>query len=401
MGSILDFINENNENGLRCYETKKIALDGPEGSVLYNEIDDFEEEIPDYRTKVAETDKSAKSFVKIPEEYLEKQDYDEPLFNYFLDGTRLVYKVGDLPIGSQVYPIIGGQIIVGCCHRESRKSFHIQDVNFRLMLSLPKCLKKYGKDEDFCRNFLEKMNSYLLSSNRFMQKKKLQFSRVVLYDIDGSKVDKEDKDRYARSGISKIQSEMTDQEQLLVKRLCNENKIGRDNWLIKDGSIQYNSNYSFLDNAEWQKMRANYKYVVGVSKGFNPGLIKIANGKPLTRIIAELPVHHRTKAFVYESDMSKDENGNKIPFAVWYVRLRSNSLMQTKFSDVIKCEMLLLDKEIPSNQIDFISANLIHEANPVCYGKDSRWANHLYPVYLTESMCKSYFLNSNLFMNLF
>lgn len=203
MGKILEFINDNNDNGLRCYETKKLALDGPDGSVLYNEIDDTEEEIADYKAKIAETDKGASSYVKIPDEYLEKQDYDEPLFKYFLDGTRHVYKVGDLPIGSQVYPIIGGQIIVGCCHRESRKDFHIQDVELRLMLSLPKCLKKYGKDEDFCRNFLEKMNSYLLSSNRFIQKRNLQFKRVVLYDIDGSKVDKEDKDRYTRSGIAK------------------------------------------------------------------------------------------------------------------------------------------------------------------------------------------------------
>lgn len=48
-----------------------------------------------------------------------------------------------------------------------------------------------------------------------------------------------------------------------------------------------------------------------------------------------------------------------------------------------------------------ISANLIREAHPVCYGSDSRWANHLYPVYLTESFCKSHYIDSNIILNLF
>ena len=56
-----------------------------------------------------------------------------------------------------------------------------------------------------------------------------------------------------------------------------------------------------------------------------------------------------------------------------------------------------LDTEL----IDVISANLINEAYPVCYGKDTRWANHLYPVYLTETFCKSNYIDSNIFINLF
>ena len=54
-----------------------------------------------------------------------------------------------------------------------------------------------------------------------------------------------------------------------------------------------------------------------------------------------------------------------------------------------------------TEEVDLISANLINERNPVCYGKDARWANHLYPVYLTETFIKSKYLSNEYFINLF
>lgn len=54
------------------------------------------------------------------------------------------------------------------------------------------------------------------------------------------------------------------------------------------------------------------------------------------------------------------------------------------------------NKPIQSKTIDTISAHLINEAYPVCYGKDSRWANHLYPIYVTEVFCKSMFMQEQL-----
>lgn len=401
MGSILDFINRNNENNLRCYDTKKIALDESINSVLYEDVDEVDTEISDFKAKIAETNHDKVDWVPIPVKYLNRDD--EPLFKYFLDGTRKIYKVGDIPIGNQVYPILAGQIIVACCHRPNRNKFCVQGMPLRsFVISLPKSLKKYGKDEDFARDFLEKLNLHLNKTNSFARKTGLEFSKVFLYDIDGSSLAKEDKDRFVRSAKAKIQYEMADLEQIMVRDLCAANPLNMDeNWLIKDGSIQYNSNYSFIEKSEWQKMRANYKYVIGVCKNFNPGLLKGHNGKPLTRAIAELPHNNRTKAYIYESSMSKDENGNKMPFAVWYVRLREKGKRESQISDVIKCEMLMNEGQVDTSLIDYISANLIHEAYPVCYGKDARWARHLYPVYLTETFCKSLFLNGNLFMNLF
>ena len=67
------------------------------------------------------------------------------------------------------------------------------------------------------------------------------------------------------------------------------------------------------------------------------------------------------------------------------------------------CWLSLFNPAVPikSSLIDAISANLIREAYPVCFGSDTRWANHLYPVFLTESFCKSQYIDSNVFLSLF
>lgn len=41
-----------------------------------------------------------------------------PLFKFFLDGSRRVYKVGDIQYDKKVFPIVCGQISVSCCGRE-------------------------------------------------------------------------------------------------------------------------------------------------------------------------------------------------------------------------------------------------------------------------------------------
>ena len=405
MGSVISFINncDINKNGYKCYDTKKVSLDNPNTSVLYNEIDETVTEESEGYGKFAETDVETKDSVQIPYDYIQEAS-EESLFKYFLDGSRHIFKVADMPIGPQVYPILAGQIVVGCCRRDSRTEFKVEKLESKFAIALPKKYKPSGKDEDFTRHFKEELNKYLSSS---FEKRgiKIQIGDVFLYPTDGPNVEKSDKDRFTRSAMATIQYEMTDVEQKMVQQLCSSKptKLTDEQWLIKDGSLQYNPNYSFIQGSEWQKMRANYKYVVGISKGFNPGLIKDYKGNPLTRTIAELKPYHRTRAYIYRSDMSKDANGNPIPFAVWYVRLRNSSYRDTAFSDVIKCELIMNSAatKIDSSMINWISANLIQEANPVCYGKDARWGNHLYPIYLTESLCKANYIDGGVFMNLF
>lgn len=40
-----------------------------------------------------------------------------PMFKFFLDGSRRTYKVDDVAYNNRIYPIVAGQIGVGCCER--------------------------------------------------------------------------------------------------------------------------------------------------------------------------------------------------------------------------------------------------------------------------------------------
>ena len=190
---------------------------------------------------------------------------------------------------------------------------------------------------------------------------------------------------------------MTDEEQLMVRDLCSKNLLDNEHYLIKDGSLEYNPSFTNLSQTEWNLLRSNYKHVVGVSKMFNPDLLKDFNGHKLSKTIANLRPFERTKVYRYEAVNNDSE------FAIWYVRLRKSDFRETHFSDVVKCEMVLEEPgtSIDTDLVNVISANIIKEAFPVCYGKDSRWANHLYPVFLTETYCKSNYLGQDILLNLF
>ncbi len=92
--------------------------------------------------------------------------------------------------------------------------------------------------------------------------------------------------------------------------------------------------------------------------------------------------------------------------SIWYLRLRKPRNGRGPFDGVVKIEKFLVTNEeqengLKTSEIDNISAWIMNERNPVCYGKDERWANHLYPVFLTESFLKSKFMGTERFINLF
>jgi hypothetical protein len=146
--------------------------------------------------------------------------------------------------------------------------------------------------------------------------------------------------------------------------------------------------------------------VIGVSKSFNPENCKDGKGNANARSIIELPQFHRTP-------VARVSYGTRIPgveFAVWYIRLRMVEQTKTPFDGVIKVEKIMVsDSEqqhgqgygLDSDDVDMISATLINERCPTCYGADLRYANHLYPVYLTESYVKSLYISNDSFLSLF
>lgn len=397
MGHILEYIDNNNESGFHCYKTRKISLDEIDIDAVSSENSDTDTIPVDTSGKIAEDNQKRVNTIEISRTLIENTP---PYFKFFLDGSRHTYKVDDIAIGNKILPIVAGQIVVGCCHRPDRDTFEKADLRTKIVISLPKQFNTKGKEADFSRSYCQKLNEYLHEHNSFAASRGIEISKIVFYKTDGSAIsDPTDKNRYKNSAIAQIQNVMTDEEQLLVNQLCREKRLNDENWLIKDGSLQYNPRFSSIDSFQWNNMRSNYQYVVGVSKSFDPDLMKNYEGKKMSQIIAKLKPFQRTKAYKYVS-----EHSNGMTFAVWYLRLRKeNGFRETNFSDIVKCEMIMFDPAVPikSSTIDAISANLIREAYPVCFGSDARWANHIYPVFLTESYCKSQYIDSNVFLSLF
>jgi len=193
---------------------------------------------------------------------------------------------------------------------------------------------------------------------------------------------------------------MIEYEKNAVSKLVKMNLLDQDNYLIKDGSLQY-SKTSSGDFKEMAIYKSNYRRVIGISKSFNPEFSKDKRGQSNAAAIANLPLYHRTPAAMYQNW----HIGN-VFFSIWYVRIREFTHTESPFAGILKVEKVLVTDEemengLDSGEVDRITANVINERNPVCYGKDQRWANHLYPIYLTENYIKSQYLSDLHFINLF
>ena len=236
MGIILEYINSHNESGFHCFSTKKTFLDTESHDTIVSENSDTDIIPIDTTGKIAESDQRRIKTKTISNSLIINT---HPYFKYFLDGTRHTYKVDDIAIGNKIFPIIAGQIIVGCCNRPDRDTFRKADLRTKFVIALPKNFHTKGKSDDFARSYCQKLNEHLKQTNNFAKSRNIEISKILFYPTDGSAVgDVIDKNRYKNSAVAKIQTEMTDDEQLLVNQLCIDKKLNDENWLIKDGSIQ-------------------------------------------------------------------------------------------------------------------------------------------------------------------
>ncbi|HAO23406.1 MAG TPA: hypothetical protein DCQ37_24960 [Desulfobacteraceae bacterium] len=372
------------------YKSFKYCFEGVEvPTVLY----DDKQHIVFTDDKSGETDKKSKNSRSLEKLAKRLQSDGKPLFKYFLDGSRRTYKVDDIAYGNRVYPVIAGQIGVGCCERKSPDSVKMARLESYLALSLPACANKDNSSDDLFFNALtSKINEMPV-----LKRHNLNFQRILRYE---SNKELKEGEKYEHKGIAKIQDEMVEAEKKLVNQLVKDKKLNFDSYLLKDGSIEYKSmkNGDFKDLAS---IKSNYQCVVGVSKSFNPELCKDYKGKSIAKNIADLPLFHRTPAYKYRTERIPG-----VEFSVWYLRVRDIKQTISPFDGVLKIEKILItdaehEKGLNSEEIDRISANLINERNPTCYGADNRWANHLYPVYLTENFIKSRYLSDVYFLNLF
>lgn len=321
------------------------------------------------------------------------QKHEKPIFSFFLDGSRRIYKVDDIEYQKRIFPIVGGQIGVACCQRKSSDVFEKAILEKHLVLSVPSAAY-LGQHHDLELNRLVKE----INASERLKRMGLDLSSIMKYPANKS--DNADKEKYFDLGTQEIQQMMVECEKKVVDKLVKKNLLNEDCYLIKDGSLQYPV-ATKGDFKELAKYKANYRRVIGVSKSFNPEFSKDKQGRSNAAAIANLPLYHRTPAVVFQ----ENRVGN-VFFSVWYVRIRDAKVTDSPFSGIVKIEKILVSPHeieygLDSGEVDRITANIINERNPVCYGKDQRWANHLYPIYLTESYLKSQYLSDLHFINLF
>ncbi|MCF6279629.1 MAG: hypothetical protein L3J14_04710 [Flavobacteriaceae bacterium] len=380
MDKILDFIAKETDG--KNYKSYKYCFESVDIPKM-----DYEDKRGIQVKKKGETDKSLTKTKSIKELADRISKNGTPLFKYFLDGSRRTYKVDDIAYGKRLYPIIAGQIGVAVCERTDKHTFKPVNLKNPLVISIPDTANaqtNIGNHDLFFNNLIKKLNE-----QGILERQKLKLSKILPYS---SKALKDDK--YEDRGIAKIQDEMIALEQKVVFELVKAKKLNDDSFLIKDGSLEYMKSG---DAKELSVIKSNYDCVVGVSKAFNPEALS-NDVKDISRRIAELKLYHRTPAFMYQTERIPD-----VKFAVWYLRIRSTL---SPFDGILKIEKILVrdiqeEDGLDSDEIDLISANIINERNPVCYGKDDRWAKHLYPVHLTESYIKSKYLSDIHFINLF
>lgn len=388
MEKILDILADAT-NG-KCYTSFRYCADDE----LKIPTLDYEEKKNEYsvlKDRYGETDTSLKE-TKNLKAFSEKIQGSDPLFHFFLDGSRRTYKVDDLEINRNVYPILAGQIGVACCERKAPSQFKCAEFENNLVLSLPKGANPNGGNaEQFFNALTAKINK-----TQRIENAQLKFSKILSYESKKQ----DDGKKYESLGIATIQDEMIETEKKIVSFLNTKNLINPSKYLIKDGSLQYKPMRTG-DFKELTKIKNHFRSVVGVSKMFNPELCRDRNDKSNANKIAELGLYSRTPVYMYKSDIVGNVN-----FAIWYVRIRDRKFSFSPFSGVLKIEKILITDEenengLDTEEVDLITANIINERNPVCYGKDARWANHLYPIYLTESFIKSNYLSDINFLNLF
>lgn len=387
MDKVLDIV-ANETNG-KCYMSFRYCADD-EIRVPTLDFGTEEKEIRIVPKEHGETDTSLEKSKNL------KALADEisvPLFSFFLDGSRRTYKIDDIEINKSIYPVMAGQVGVACCQRETSSKFRPAEYEYGLVLSLPRAANPHSGDASLFFNAL----AIKINKTERIKKAGVRISKILSYDSRKQ----EDGKKYEHLGIATIQDEMIETEKRIVADLSQKNLINPDRYLIKDGSLQYVPSSKSSNFKELSKYKSHYKCVVGVSKSFNPELCLDRAGKSTADKIADLPLYHRTPAYKFQS-----ERVGEVKFAVWYVRIRERKYTNSPFSGVLKIEKILItdlekEKGLDSAEVDLITANIIRERNPVCYGTDSRWANHLYPVYLTEAFIKSKYLSDIYFLHLF
>lgn len=319
MSGVMDVIASETKG--KSYKTAKYSLDGINvSSIDYDDHDQI-------TWKAYGEDKPPKSR---EEQYLkplaDQIRDEEPLFCYFLDGSRRTFKIDDIAYQNRVFPVIAGQIGISCCKRVDRemKPYAFER---RIAITLPKVASQQDWARDlFFSNLKEKINSECPILHR---------AGMEITDIRPYSTKKDEFERIENKGIAVIHDIMIEREIDMVSTMVKKRVINYTKYLMKDGSLEYKVDH-LKNSREKRLFQNNFRYVVGVSKSFNPENCIDKNGKNNSNMIADLPLYCRTPVSMYSSPRLEG-----MQYAVWYLRIRDKRYTTNTFDGILKLEKIL------------------------------------------------------------
>lgn len=286
------------------------------------------------------------------------------IFRYFLDGSRRTYKVADVIVNGRYLPLIAGQVGVAVLERTEDNCLipFRQFCRFTNVIAIPKTLDK--SDIEYLQN---KINE--ASQVPFL---------LIGYDV---KPERDPVDL----GIAQIMKQMQDLEVMIVKELSDQKLLRNDSMLLIDGPLRFKQ----LKDRKFDIVQ--FRNVVGLSKRFRPS-ITVGKGrkkKDVGLITSKL-------LFGERSTVLKPHDEDSI--GMWYLRIRNPQMMANPLEGIVKLECYAVEPEdkeegLDSERVDIISAHILRERNVTPFNSDSRWATHLYPIYLAETYIKASFMS--------
>lgn len=149
------------------------------------------------------------------------------ILNYFLDGSRHVYKVDDIAYlrGSRkmIYPIVAGQVVTGCCRRVDKR-LHEEKFSAEVVLAVPDVTNPRGFDGGFFPALVKNINEHA----------RIPVDKILTYSTARKLADK-----FEDRAVAKIMEHMHNAEKNLVAELVRRGKLDQKNYLVKDGSLEY------------------------------------------------------------------------------------------------------------------------------------------------------------------
>lgn len=358
MGKILDVLKQ---KGITFYQSDRFNLD----SFYFESYQDKGELFE--KTGIFEDDNNKCKKVEIRTSL--------SLFKYFLDGSRRTYRIAEAEFDGKLLPIVAGQIGTCVCQRNNGK------------------LKLYDKIRK--KNVLM-LNARIQDSDYKDIKMAIEQKANIGIEVEQYDYDSNQEIPPENKAIAKIQKTMYDMEIYLLADMTKANVLKPHEMLVIDGSLQF-SNIG-------EKEERYFYNVIGISKSFNPNLNLKMKSKTIGTILPNLQFGERTPVFKYNQTGAMQRVKQII--GAWYLRIRSTTEMRNPLDGIVKIEKIAVEDAVkesgfPTDEIDNISASILLERNVTCYGNDSRWAGHIYPIYLTETALKSSFMSDIYFLNIF